>query len=163
MKHIMKKMMMLVALCIMTMAAGYAQEKSKAELKIKEIVKKYEKVEGVECTTVTKGKGLGLVKMILNDEIGKDMMKGVTSITIVDYTDASPETCKALRKEIESFGEILEEFDTSKDKELAENEYNRSFGAVSAETKSLSDLIIAMEDADTKMVMHMAGKIKVEE
>ena len=158
----MKKMVLLVALCLATMVADYAQEPSKAEIKIKEIVKKYENVKGVECVTVTKGKGLGLVKMMLNSEMGKDFMKGVTCITIINYTDASQETCLALRKEVESFGAILEEFDMSKDKDLAENEYNRSYASISAETKSISDFVIAMEDAETKMMMHMAGKIKVD-
>ena len=50
----------------------------------------------------------------------------------------------------------------SKDKDLAENEYNRSYASISAETKSISDFVIAMEDAETKMMMHMAGKIKVD-
>ena len=42
---------------------------------IAEIVKKYETTDGVTCTTVSKGNGLNLVKMMFNQEFGKEFMK----------------------------------------------------------------------------------------
>ena len=44
----MKKLVMFLALSIATMFVGYAQEPSKVEAKVKEIVKQYENVKGVE-------------------------------------------------------------------------------------------------------------------
>lgn len=158
----MKKIALLVALCMMTVVTGYAQEKSKVGIKVDELVKRYDKVKGVECVTVVKGAGLGMIKAALNSQFGKDFMSGVTSITIINYSNTSQETCLALRKEIDAFDSMLEEFKMGNEKESAEYEYARSFASVSEVDKSISDFVIAIESKDSKTLMYMAGKIKVE-
>ena len=158
----MKKIVLLIALCAMTMMSGYAQEPSTAATKIDELVKKYENVEGVDTMVATKGSGLGLLKMIFNQQFGKDFMKGVTSITIINYSEASPEVCLALHNELEVFEALLEEFDMTKEQESAENDYIRCFASISKEDKTISDFIFAAEDDESKMLMYMAGKIQIE-
>jgi hypothetical protein len=162
MKNIVKKMVLLVALCVLTIAAGYAQEPSKVGIKVNEIVKEYENVKDVDCLVATKGSGLGLLKMMLNQQFGKDFMKGVTSITIINYSDAAQEVCLALRKELDVFETLLEEFDMDEEKELATNEFIRCFASISKEDKTISDFVFAAEDNESKMLMYMAGKIRVE-
>ena len=157
-----RKIALFVALCVMAMVTVSAQEPSKVEVKVNELVKRYENVKGVESLTVTKGGGLGLVKAMFNQQFGKDFMKGVTSITVINYSDASQETCLALRKDIEAIGSMLEEFKMGKEKEPAEPEqYAKSYAALEGE-KTISDFLTAMESKDVKMVLYMAGKIKVE-
>ena len=168
MRKIMKKIVLLVALCMMTMVAGYAQEPSKVEAKIAEIVKKYENTKGVDSMSVVKGKGFGFgfVKIMFTAQFGKEFMKGVTCITVIDYGDASEEVCIALRKELDVFKSMLEEFEMGekdKEKELESLSFLRSFASVSKEDKTISDFIIAAEEKDSKMIMYMAGKIKVQE
>ena len=160
MKNFTKKIVLLVMMCMMTVVAASAQEALNVEIKVKELVKKYENVKGVECITLGRGIALGMVKSMLNQQYGKDFMKGVTSITIINYTSASQETCVALRKDIDAFGSILQEFKIGEEKEPT-NSYARSFASIS-EDNAISDFITAMEDAETKMMMYMAGKIKVE-
>jgi hypothetical protein len=155
----MKKAVLLVALCIMTMMTGYAQDTSKVKGRVDEIVKRYENTNGVDCMTAVKGEGLGLLKMMLNQQFGRDFMKGVTSITIINYSDAEPETCIALRKELDQFCSLLEEFRADDDEEFADNDYVRIF-ALPLEEGAISDFVIAIEDKESKMMMHMAGKIK---
>ena len=162
MKQFIKRVVLLVTLCIMTMAYGYAQQPSNVEVKVKELVKKYENVKGVECMVVDKGMGLGMIKMMFNAQFGKDFMKGVTGIVIIDYTDASQEVVLSIHKELDTFKTMLEEVDTSEDEELAASDYARSFTKVSADEKSISDFIIAIEDKESKMLMYMAGKMKIE-
>ena len=89
-------------------------------------------------------------------------MKGVTSITIINYSDASPEVCLALHNELEVFEALLEEFDMSKEQESTDNDYIKCLASISKEDKSISDFIFAAEDKETKMIMYMAGKIQVE-
>ena len=158
----MKRMTLLLVMIMMTFAAVYAQEPSQVEMKVDEIVKKYENVEGVDCISVVKGGGLEMIKMMLSKELGKSFMKGVTSITIIDYSEASMETCMSLREELDIFSSILEEFDVSDDESFADNDYIRSFAAVSESEETISDLIIAMENKDSRSIMYMAGKIKLE-
>ena len=107
MKHVVKKLVLLVALTMMTMLTTYAKETSKVEVKVKQLTTKYEEVKGVDCMTVTNGFGLGLVKLMFNKQFGKEFMKGVTAITVIDYSDASQQTCQALRKELNAFTILL--------------------------------------------------------
>ena len=69
----MKRKLFVLSLCILAALTGYAQNSSDVETKVKEIVSKYENVEGVNCMTVAKGSGLGLVKAMFKDEFGRDL------------------------------------------------------------------------------------------
>lgn len=140
----------------MTATASFAQ--TQTEMAFKELVQKYDETEGVDCIVATKGHGLELIKMMFNKQFGKDFMKGVTSITLIDYTSASQEVCLEIRKELDVFLTILEEFDLSKEKEFARNQYIRSFASVS-DNDTISDFVVALEDKSTKILMYMAGKI----
>lgn len=162
MKNFMKKIALLVVMIMMTFMTAYSQELSPVEKKVNELVKKYENVEGVDCLSVVKGGGLEMVKLMLSKELGRSFMKGVTSITIIDYSSASQETCLSLRKELDAFLSILEEFDISEDNSFADCDYIRSFASTSESEESISDLIIAMEDKNSKSIMYMAGKIRLE-
>ena len=144
------------------MTPAYAQNSSKVEKTINDIVARYDGTQGVECMSVVKGSGLELIKMTLNKEFGKSFMKGVTSITIIDYSEASQETCTSLRKDLDVFLSVLQEFDLSEEESFSKNEYLRCFSAVT-DSATLSDFVIAVEDDNTKMLMYMAGTIQVEQ
>ena len=161
-KNMVKRMALIVALLMMAFINGYAQEPSQVEKAVDAIVKKYDDVDKVECITVTKGNGLEMFKMLFNKQFGKDFMRGVTSITVINYSDASEETCLALRKELDAFVTLLEEFNLSGEKKFADNDYVRSFASASSDAGTLSDFVVAIEKEDSKMVMYMAGEIKVE-
>lgn len=155
-------MVLLTLLTIMMAAATtFAQSPSQAEKAARELVRKYDGSDGVECIVATKGNGLGLYKMMLNKEFGKDFMKGVTSITIIDYSSASEDVCIALRKDLDVFVSILEEFDLSDEKDYAGNEYIRCFASI-MDSDTISDFVFAMEEGSSKMLMYMAGRIIVE-
>lgn len=160
MKSFIKNAIILVALSMLTMLTSYAQTSSKVETKMKQLVTKYEEVKGVDCMTVTNGFGLGLVKMMFNKQFGKEFMKGVTAITVIDYSDASQQTCQALRKELNAFTSLLEEVKFGEEKEFADFDLVRCF-VMPSDDKTISDFIIAVENKDSKMIMYMAGKIKV--
>jgi hypothetical protein len=157
----MKKNLFFVILSLLTMLSTYAQKTSEVQIKVNELVKKYEEVKGVDCTLIEKGRGLGMVKMMFNKQFGKDFMKGVTSITIIDYTDASKEVSETLRKELNVFLSVLKEYNLNKKKEFAEHSYIRSF-ASSTDDGTISDFVVAIESLGSKMIMYMAGEIKVE-
>lgn len=143
-----------------TIEVGHTQESSKVEAKVNELVKKYENVKGVDCMSVTKGLGLSMVKMMFNKQLGKQFMKGVTGITIIEYSDASQQTSMALRKELDEFLPLLQEFELGEQKESSENDYMRSF-ATPLDNNTISDFIVALETKDSKIIMYMSGKIKV--
>ena len=155
----MKKILLFcLSLCLTIVCS--AQQPSEVEKIVGEVVKKYDGKPGITCFTVAKGSGLELVKMALNKELGKSFMKGVKSITIIDYTDASKETCEALRKDLDTFLVLLNEFNLNNEKQFADNDYIRCFAT--EESGVLSDFVIALENDKSKTVMHMAGKIIIE-
>ena len=151
----------LVAALFFCAVVSQAQETSGVETAVKEIVKKYDGKDKVNCMSIVKGGGLELVKMALNKEFGKSFMKGVTSITIIDYSDASEATCEALRKELEVFSSLLQEFNLNEEKQFSDNDYIRCFA--SENSGVLSDFVVALESDKSKTVMYMAGKIIVEQ
>lgn len=161
MRQMIKKISLLVALCVVTSVAAYAQTAPTIQTMIDEMVKKYETTENVTCFKAEKGSGLGMLKLMFNKQFGRDFMRGVTSITIIEYGDASEEVCQALHQDLEAFASLLEEFKDD-EKKSSDHSYFRSFGSIEAADRSLSDFIIAIEDEETKMMMHMGGKIIVD-
>ena len=162
MKILIKFQSALIALVAMTFINCHAQTSDKVESIMNEIVKKHDGTDGVTCLTVAKGSGLNLVKMMFNKEFGKEFMRGVTSITLIEYSDASEETCTTLHKDLDAFLSLLQEFDVSKEKQFADNDYIRCF-ASATESDTLSDFVIALENDESKMIMYMAGKIVFKE
>lgn len=161
MKNIVRINVLLVALLMAALVNGYAQPTASVANTVNEIVRKHENTKGVNCMTVAKGSGLELVKKMFNKEFGKEFMKGVTSITIIEYSEASKETCTVLRKDLDVFLSLLQEFDLSEEKQFADNDFIRCFASAS-DDKSISDFVMAMEDNESKMILYMAGKIVVE-
>lgn len=149
---------LLLALVTINVYAASTEEVGKA---VDEIAKKYEDISGVEVIAVTKGNGLELVKMMLKKQFDKEFMRRVTSITIISYSDAAADVCESMRKDIDKFVSILEEFDLSGNKEFSQNEYVRCF-AQRTESGTLSDFVVAMENDQVKSVIYMAGEIVVE-
>ena len=163
MKILLKIQSTLTALLVMTLVNCYAQPSDKVESLMNEIVKMHDGKDGISCLTVAKGSGLNLIKAMLNKEFGRDFMKGVKSITLVEYSDASEETCKALHKDLDGFLSLLQEFDASEEKQFADNDFVRCFASAADEDSGIiSDFVIAMEDEKSKVLIYMAGKIKVE-
>ena len=161
MKHPLNSIIFFVVLYIAAITSCYSQEVSSVEKTVNEIVAKYDGTDGIDCISVAKGSGLNVVKLMLNKQLGKSFMNGVTRITVIDYGKASQEVCNSLHKDLDTFLSFLTEFDLSKEKEFSDNKYMRCF-ASSPESEVLSDLVIALEDGKDKMVLYMAGEIKMD-
>lgn len=162
MTNLIRRYSLFAVLFIMTIVPGYAQGSSKVEKIVKEIVQKYEGKDGVESISVAKGSGIEMVKAMFNAQFGKSFMKGVTSITIIDYADASEQTCQSIHKDLDSFISLLEEFNLSEEQAFSGNDFIRCFASPSEEAGTISDFVVALEHAETKMLLYMAGTIKVD-
>ena len=163
MGHFVCKTILAATILIFGCMPAYAfQHDDDVETAIKGIVEKYSNTEGVECMTIVKGKGLELLKMMLKKEFGKTFISGVTGITIIDYSNASQQTCVSLRNEMNVFLSTLKEFDLSKKEEFTKNNYIRCF-ANSKAPGVLSDFIIALENEKSRTIMHMSGEIVAEQ
>jgi hypothetical protein len=160
----MKNLMIRILLLVISIFAAhitFAQEASKVEKAVEAMVSKYEGVAGVRSMKLVKGGGLKFMKAMLNKEFGKTFMKGVTGIIVMDYSEASQETCEALHKDLDGFRTLLQDFNLNGEEEFADNDYIRCFA--SEANGELSDFLVAVEQGDSKAFMYMAGKIIIEE
>lgn len=152
---------MLTLLSVTAAADCFAQQAVDVENKVNELYKKYDGKQGITCMTFAKGSGLELLKTVLKNEFGKSFLKGVTSITFIEYSEATEDTCLALRKDMDGFISLMQEFDLTEEKQFSGSDYIRCF-ATGADSGILSDFIIVLESEKSKMFMYMAGKIVVE-
>lgn len=161
--NLIKRLIALVAL-VMTSGAVYAENSSVVERAVREIVAKYDKESGVKCITVTKGQGLEIVKLMLREQMGKAFLKGVTSVTIIEYGSASAEVCEALRKEVDVFTSLLKEFNVSEAKATPNGGYSRGFAnVIDADAGRVSDFVIAVDSDEMKSIIYMTGDMVVKE
>ena len=161
MKNVIKRIALISALLMVALVNGYAQESTQVKKTVEEIVKKYDGTKGVECISLVKGGGLDMVKMMFRKQFGKDFMKGVTSITLIEYSGASDDVRAALRGELNVFSTLLKEFDISKEQQFADSSYVKCFASELA-SGALTDFIVALESDKSKVMLYMSGEIKVE-
>lgn len=163
MKSFKLKMALLAALLFFGVKVGYANEPTAVAQAVADMAAKYENTEGVDCMVVTKGNGLGLVKMALKAQLGKSFLKGVTAMTIIDYSKASEEVCESVKTDANIFLSMLEEIDLTKsEKKIDDSSYLRCFATVN-ENRTISDFLMLMENKEMKWMIYMEGEIKVEE
>ena len=145
-----------------TLAANslLAQETTKAGRIIDDLVQRYDGTKGVDCIVASKGRGLALIKMTLNSQFGKEFMKGVTNITIIEYSSATEKVCMSLRKDLDAFQSVLTEFDLNGEYDPKEYKYMRCLASIS-DSNSLNDFVIALESDSDKMLMYMGGEIVI--
>lgn len=160
MRNIISKITIALVLASVSIICN-AEEPSDIDKAVDKMISKYENTEGVECLRVVKGEGLNLIKMMFNKEFGRQFMKGVTSIMIMEYGNASETVCQSIHNDIEQFSDVLEEFDPGEEVQFGENEYFRCF-ASKVDSDSMSDFLIIVEGDGEKMLMYMGGKIIVE-
>lgn len=163
MKSFKLKMALLAALLFLGVKVGYANEPTAVAQAVADMAAKYENTEGVDCMVVTKGNGLGMVKMALKAQLGKSFLKGVTAMTIIDYSKGSAEVCESIKADANIFLSMLEEIDLTRgEKKIDDSSYLRCFAAVN-ENRTISDFVMLMENKEMKWMIYMEGEIKVEE
>ena len=161
MKSLIKGLAMLAALIMLGAGTLHAAEPTTPNAVMSKIVEKYEDTDDVMCLTVGRGLTLEMLKMNLNKSLGKEFMKGVKGITIIEYSDATAQVCTALHKEIEVFTSLLEELDPD-DGKSSKNEYKRVFANMKdVESGRISDFVIVIEDEESKILMYMEGDLDI--
>ena len=163
MKGLKLKLALCVALLLFGVKLGYADEPTAVATAVADMATKYEDTEGVDCMVVTKGNGLGLVKMALKAQLGKSFLKGVTAMTIIDYSKGSAEVCESIKADANIFLSMLEEIDLTKgEKKIDDSSYLRCFATVK-EDRTISDFVMLMENKDMKWMIYMEGEITIDE
>ncbi|MBR5138683.1 MAG: hypothetical protein IKV12_03960 [Alistipes sp.] len=124
------------------------------------MAEKYDDKLGVETFVFVKGRGLETMKLLLRKEMGKDFLKGVDMIVLINYSDASNDTANTIHSEIDS---ITKDFSQQElPKEMTEGKNMRNFFKLGDDGKSIHDMIIIIEEETSKNVMYLGGVMKEE-
>ena len=160
----MKKILLIAILAVastLTNWSAYAQQTPSVEESVKQIAEEFDGVEGVDCMVLSKGLKLKIVKEAFKPMFGKEFMRDVKFMVIIDYTGASEAVRESFRSKIEAFSGRLQDFNPDK-KVFKEDEYVRSYATINGES-SISDFMIISEDKKSAMFLYMGGVLNVEE
>ena len=157
----MKKLLLTSVLAVVFILASWsasANQPVKIEASVKQIATDFEKTDGVDCIVVEDGVSLTIIKQLFKQKFGKDFMKGVTSMVIIDYSKASNETYTAIRKRIDAYSATLQVFNIPDAGDI------KCFASVnnSNETANISNLMVLIENSENRLFVYMGGVINID-
>ena len=155
-KRIFVTLCMVIALSLS--AVAQTQDSSSIRDKMKALAEKYDEVNGIESLVCVKGSGLEMMKLMFRKEMGKDFIKGVDMIIFINYADAPNDLAKTIRGEVEGMAKDLREEELPKD--MTDGKYMRNFFSLSNDEKEIHDMIILVEEGDSKSVVYFGGVMK---
>jgi hypothetical protein len=153
--------LLLVMIICLKPAFGQGGEKSGKD-DVMSFMDKYKDVKGFSANTFVKGEGLGIVKAQMGRKMGKTFMKGVTIISMVDYSEAAKEVCDSIHADYgKYFSKFLDvEVPDSSKKDIT---YSRTFLMLDEDKSAITDFITIFEDKEVKVFLYMGGIIKSED
>ncbi len=153
MKNVLFRLALILAFIFVGWSAS-AEQPINIEDSVKKIAKEFDKAEGVDCMILEKGLRLGLVKEAFKAKFGNEFMKDVTSMVIIDYSNASSEVAETFRKRIDSFSNVLQDLKSGKEV-VEEGKYEKCY----AKTEGLKmyDMMILIEDKESRIYLYMGG------
>lgn len=139
-------------------AFGQGGEKSGKD-DVMSFLAKYQDVKGFESQTFVKGEGLGIVKAQMGKKMGKTFMRGVTIISMVEYSEVAPQVCDSIHADYgKYFSKFLDvEVPDSSKKDIS---YSRTFLMLEEDKSAITDFITIIEDKEVKVFLYMGGEIK---
>lgn len=153
-----KKCMVLCLSLLLWLGAVAQQTEQSGKSKVLALVKKYEQTKGVDAMVCEKGSGLELVKMMLRKEMGKDFVKGINIIVIIDYSKATEQIAGEIRASIDTFSTIFQPMPL--EKADVGSDCKKAYFKVSPDEKYITDMVMILEDKEEKCAMYFGGQMK---
>ena len=105
----------------------------------------------------TKGNGLEMIKLVLRKEFGKDFIKGVDMIIIIDYSKAEQQVAEVIRTQTESLSASYEQKELPE--EMTKGNYMRNFFKLNDSKEVITDMVVLVESAENKTVIYFGGEM----
>lgn len=151
----------MILVSMLTSVTLNAANPVKVEESVKQMAVEFENKEGMDCMVIEKGEGLGLIKAMFKQHFGRKFMKGVTSMVMIDYTNATNEVRDLFKSKVAAVANTLKEFDLG-EMDLEEGEYVKSYASSHGEN-SVTDFMIMMEDKESMMFLYMGGELIIDQ
>ncbi len=149
-----------ILLLLMTLALWFgaaAQPSSTGRELMRSLVEQYDQTTGVEGMVCTKGNGLEMIKLVLRKQFGKEFIKGVEEIVIIDYSKADTQAAEAIRTRTESLSASYEQKELPK--ELVKDNYMRNFFKLNDSKEIITDMVVLVESAKNRIAIYFGGQM----
>ena len=148
---------MLLAMLLTLWLGAVAQSSDTGRELMTSMVDRYSQNKGVNGMVCTKGNGLEMIKLVLRKEFGKDFIKGVDVIIILDYSKAEQQVAEAIRTRTESLSASYEQKELPE--ELTKGNYMRNYFKLSDNKETITDMVVLMENESTRTVIYFGGEM----
>ena len=152
-----KRGIMLLVMMLTLWLGAAAQPTSTGRELMTSMVEKYGEDKGVNGMVCTKGNGLEMIKLVLRKEFGKDFIKGVDMIIIIDYSKAEQQVAEVIRTQTESLSASYEQKELPE--EMTKGNYRRNFFKLNDSKEVITDMVVLVESAENKTVIYFGGEM----
>lgn len=152
-----KRGIMLLVMMLTLWLGAAAQPTSTGRELMTSMVEKYGEDKGVNGMVCTKGNGLEMIKLVLRKEFGKDFIKGVDMIIIIDYSKAEQQVAEVIRTQTESLSASYEQKELPE--EMTKGNYMRNFFKQNDSKEVITDMVVLVESAENKTVIYFGGEM----
>lgn len=152
-----KRGIMLLLMMLTLWLGAAAQPTSTGRELMTSMVEKYGEDKGVNGMVCTKGNGLEMIKLVLRKEFGKDFIKGVDMIIIIDYSKAEQQVAEVIRTQTESLSASYEQKELPE--EMTKGNYMRNFFKLNDSKEVITDMVVLVESAENKTVIYFGGEM----
>ena len=148
---------MLLAMLLTLWLGAAAQSSDTGRELMTSMVDRYSQNKGVNGMVCTKGNGLEMIKLVLRKEFGKEFIKGVDVIIIIDYSSADKQVAEAIRAQTDTLSASYEQKELPK--EMTEGSYMRNYFKLSENKEAITDMVVLMENESTRTVIYFGGEM----
>lgn len=148
---------MLLVMALTLWLGAAAQPTSTGRELMTSLVEEYGEDKGVNGMVCTKGNGLEMIKLVLRKEFGKDFIKGVDMIIIIDYSKAEQQVAEVIRTQTESLSASYEQKELPE--EMTKGNYMRNFFKLSENKEAITDMVVLMENESTRTAIYFGGEM----
>ena len=152
-----KRGIMLLVMALTLWLGAAAQPTSTGRELMTSMVEKYGEDKGVNGMVCTKGNGLEMIKLVLRKEFGKEFIKGVDMIIIIDYSKAEQQVAEVIRTQTESLSASYEQKELPE--EMTKGNYMRNFFKLNDSKEVITDMVVLVESAENKTVIYFGGEM----
>lgn len=149
-------------LALSTSAMAQSGQTSEVRKQVLSLVSKYEQKSGFDAMTTVKGKGLELIKVMMRKEFGKEFIKGVNIIVIIDYSAVSQSDAQMLRSDLQKIKKYCEQAEIPAEVLKEEKGVTDLMFRFDSNKEYMTDFILLHEEAKERMMVYFGGKIKAD-
>lgn len=136
-----------------------AQEQLPSNQVIDNLIIKYQDTEGVNCINLSKGEGLGIVKLAMRKYMSAKLLRNITQIAIIEYSAASSDLVNDVQNDLNAH---FAQMQLLMEESTEDGQQKRCFINCSDSTSDISDVFLTIEGNEYRCCVYLHGTISRE-